>query len=97
MRSHSTTAADNPPRQTAWNTYTPWLFALWGALSLVLIAVVAISWLPQPEIPGVPPDAHSAPLLPGGLGILMFVLAGRQWYLRTQPKNGTLTATGAQL
>jgi hypothetical protein len=65
----------------------PWLLALSGTLSVILILLVISSWMPSPEIEGVPPEAQSAPLVPGGLGILMLVVAGRQLFLRSQAKG----------
>lgn len=65
----------------------PWLFALSSILSSILLLIIVISWIPSPEIEGVPPEAQSAPLVPGLLGILSFVIAGRQLYLRGQSKK----------
>lgn len=76
------------PRKNGWNTYMPWLLGLSGTFSVILILIVIVSWMPQPEIEGVPPEARSAPVVPGGLGILMLVIAGRQLFLRSQAKSG---------
>jgi hypothetical protein len=74
-------------RKNGWNTYMPWLFALSVTLSVILVFVVVVSWMPSPEIEGVPPEAQSAPLVPGGLGLLMLVIAGRQFVLRSEARK----------
>lgn len=74
-------------RKTAWNTYYPWALALYGVLSVILLVIIVVSWMPAPEIPGVPPSEWDGPIVPGGLGILFFLMAGRQLYLRGQSKS----------
>ena len=78
---------ESPARKTGWNTYYPWLLAIWGTISVILLVIIVISWMPAPEIPGVPPSEQSGPVIPGLLGILFFVLAGRQLYLRGESKK----------
>lgn len=80
---------DVPKRRGAWNTYHPWALALYGVMSVILLIVIVVSWMPSPEIPGVPPSEQSAPLIPGLLGILFFVMAGRQFHLRGQSKKSS--------
>jgi hypothetical protein len=43
-----------PRRKSAWNTYYPWALALYVVLSVILLVIILISWVPAPEIPGVP-------------------------------------------
>ena len=65
----------------------PWLFALTTIMSAFLLLLVVISWMPTPELEGVPAEQQSVPMVPGGLGILCLVIAGRQLYLRGQSKR----------
>ena len=51
------------------------------ALSLILLMLVIISWMPIQGIPGAS-DERSGRAIPGLLGILFFLLAGRQLFLR---------------
>lgn len=80
---------DVAKRKNAWNTYYPWALGLYGVISVILLLVIAASWMPSPAIPGVPPSERSAPLIPGMLGILFFTMAGRQLYLRGQSKQSS--------
>jgi len=77
----------NSDRRSAWSTYYPWALALFSTLSVILLVIVVASWIPAPEVPGVPPNEQSVPVIPGLLGILFFVFAGRQLYLRSQSKK----------
>lgn len=72
-----------PARKEAWTTYYPWALALYGSVSVILLIIIVASWIPSPEIPGVPASKQSFPVFPGLLGILCFVMTGRQLYLRT--------------
>lgn len=84
-----TPSGSNPhsSRKTGWNTYHPWLLTLSGVLSVILLVIGIISWMPAPEILGAPPSEQNEPIVPGLLGILFFVVAGRQLYLRGQLKS----------
>jgi hypothetical protein len=77
----------SPERKSVWNTYYPWALALYGTISVILLVIILVSWIPGAEIPGVPPSEQSVPVIPGLLGILFFVLAGRQLYLRSESKK----------
>jgi hypothetical protein len=72
------------PRKTAWNTYYPWALALYLIVSVSLLILIVVSWLPAPELSGVP---ASPPLIPGLLGLFFFFMAGRQIYLRGESQR----------
>lgn len=78
------TNSNRPARKTAWNTYYPWALALYLIVSVFLLILIVVSWLPAPELSGVP---ASPPLIPGLLGLLFFVMAGRQIYLRGESQR----------
>lgn len=77
---------NRPERKTAWNTYYPWALALYGIVSAVLIVIVFVSWIPAPEIPGVPASEQSVPVIPGLLGVFFIVMAIRQISLRNSSR-----------
>lgn len=81
------TNSNRPTRKTAWNTYYPWALSLYLIVSIVLIIIIGASWIPAPEIPGVPASEQSFPLIPGLLGLFFFVMAGRQIYLRGEAQR----------
>jgi hypothetical protein len=87
-------APQRPARKTGWNTYYPWLLGLSATFSGLALVFVAISWIPVEPLPGVPSSPLSGPYLPGGLTILLAVVAGRQIFLRRQSRR-TASATAA--
>jgi hypothetical protein len=79
--------SNRPARKTAWNTYYPWALALYVIVSIVLLIIIVVSWIPAPEIPGVPASEQSFPLVPGLIGVFFFIMAGRQIYLRGESQR----------
>jgi hypothetical protein len=72
--------------KTAWNTYYPWALALFTTVSVMIAIIIVASWIPAQGDPGVPTSARSGSVVPGLAGILFFVMAGRQMYLRSQER-----------
>ena len=56
-------------------------------MSVVLLIIIVVSWIPAPEILGVPASEQSGPLILGRFGLFFFVMAGRQIYLRGESQR----------
>ncbi|KQM82418.1 hypothetical protein [Agromyces sp. Leaf222] len=67
------TVPEPTDKRGAWHVYRPGYLALYGIPSAMIILWILLNW------------GYGVAVIPGLLGILFFVMTGRQLYLKGQP------------